>query len=201
MILVIGGRSKVGRAVIDELVARGETVRAMVRNPAADWVPGGVEVVTGDLEDLRSLRSAVAGVDRPLLLCGPSERSGVPFAIVRPNSFTQNVVETMIPSIAADGRLDTGMGRARSSMVDARDVGSVAARLPSETRRAGRINDVTGEGVVVELFGDYRRSGADGYAASVSDTVERLTGRPPRSPGELLADQLPAGGAMVEAVA
>jgi nucleoside-diphosphate-sugar epimerase len=31
MILVIGGRSKIGSALIDELIARGEAVRALVR--------------------------------------------------------------------------------------------------------------------------------------------------------------------------
>ena len=32
MILVIGGHSKIGSALIDDLVARGDQVRAMVRS-------------------------------------------------------------------------------------------------------------------------------------------------------------------------
>ena len=43
-------------------------------------------------------------------------------------------------------------------------------------------------GALVDLFADYRRSGTDGYAAQVTDTVERLTGRPPRSLDQLLAE-------------
>ena len=41
---------------------------------------------------------------------------------------------------------------------------------------------------LVGLYQDYRRSGTDGYAAQVTSTVERLTGRPPRSLDDLLKD-------------
>jgi uncharacterized protein YbjT (DUF2867 family) len=44
-------------------------------------------------------------------------------------------------------------------------------------------------GALVDLYEDYRRSGADGYAAQVTDTVERLTSRPARSLDQLLAEQ------------
>jgi hypothetical protein len=43
-------------------------------------------------------------------------------------------------------------------------------------------------GALVDLYQDYRRSGTDGYAAQVTDPVERLTGRPPRSLDQLLAE-------------
>jgi uncharacterized protein YbjT (DUF2867 family) len=41
---------------------------------------------------------------------------------------------------------------------------------------------------VLELVADYRRSGRDGYAARVSGEVERVTGTPPRTVDELLAE-------------
>lgn len=41
---------------------------------------------------------------------------------------------------------------------------------------------------LVELYQDYKRSGVDGYAAQVTDTVERVTGRPARSLDDLLAE-------------
>jgi hypothetical protein len=44
---------------------------------------------------------------------------------------------------------------------------------------------------LVGLYQDYRRSGTDGYAAQVTDTVERLTGRPARSLDDLLAEIAP----------
>jgi hypothetical protein len=44
-------------------------------------------------------------------------------------------------------------------------------------------------GALVDLYQDYRRSGTDGYAATVSDTVERATGQPARSLEQLLGEQ------------
>ena len=73
MILVIGGRSKIGSALIDQLVAKGEAVRALARPHEGAGPPrDGVETVMGDLSDPDSLRSAIAGTDRMLLLCGPT---------------------------------------------------------------------------------------------------------------------------------
>ena len=74
MILVIGGRSKIGAALLGELVAKDEPVRALVRSGEGDGtLPKGVEAVTGDLAELESLRAAVDGADRMFLLCGPAE--------------------------------------------------------------------------------------------------------------------------------
>jgi uncharacterized protein YbjT (DUF2867 family) len=43
-------------------------------------------------------------------------------------------------------------------------------------------------GALVGLYQDYRRSGTDGYAAQVTDTVERLTGRRARTLDALLTE-------------
>ena len=43
-------------------------------------------------------------------------------------------------------------------------------------------------GALVDLYQDYRRSGTDGYAAQVTDTVQQLTGHPPRTLDQLLAE-------------
>jgi hypothetical protein len=45
---------------------------------------------------------------------------------------------------------------------------------------------------LIGLYQDYRRSGTGGYAAEVTSTVTRLTGRAPRTLDELLAEP-PAG--------
>jgi uncharacterized protein YbjT (DUF2867 family) len=281
MILVIGGRSKIGSALIGELLGRGEEVRALVRPAESKQPPAdGVEVVTGDLSDADSVRSAVAGAERVFLLCGPTEQevelnrnaidvaqdagvrllvrssilgsdpnsaatfvrdhgacdaylraSGVPHVIVRPNLFTQNILENTIPSIDADGNFYQNAGDARISMADTRDVAAVAAALLTEPGHEGETHDVTGPEAIsyddvarklsdrmgkkityvdapddavhdalvgfgigewmvdglVDLYRDYRRSGTDGYASRVTDTVQRLTGRPPRSLDQLLA--------------
>jgi uncharacterized protein YbjT (DUF2867 family) len=74
MILVIGGRSKIGSALIAELVLKGEAVRVLARSgESVSSPPDGVETVIGDLADRDSLRAAVAGVERMFLLCGPVE--------------------------------------------------------------------------------------------------------------------------------
>jgi uncharacterized protein YbjT (DUF2867 family) len=165
--------------------------------------------------------------------------SGVPFAIVRPNMFMQNIPESTIPSIDAGGAFYTNTGAARISMVDTRDVAAVAAAALAEPGHVGEELDVTGPEALsyddvaarlsdamgraithiavpddavrsalagygmgewmvdglVGLFEDYRGSGKDGYAAAVTDTVRRLTGRDPRSLDGLLTESLAAGAA------
>lgn len=41
---------------------------------------------------------------------------------------------------------------------------------------------------LIELYQDYRRSGVDGYAAQLHDSVQAVTGKPPRSLAQALAD-------------
>lgn len=67
-ILVTGATGRVGRHVVDRLVARGADVRVLTRDPSKAVVPAGVEVVKGDLLDIGSLRAAFAGVGALFLL-------------------------------------------------------------------------------------------------------------------------------------
>ena len=72
MILIIGGRSKIGTALIADLLALGQQVRALVRpGEPADGIPGGVETVAGDLADEGSLVTAMGGAERVFLLSSP----------------------------------------------------------------------------------------------------------------------------------
>ena len=285
MILVIGGRSKVGAALIGELLGRGERVRALVRagEPAGHRATA-AEIVTGDLADEGSLVTAMAGVEKVFLLSSPHpdavgwhrnaidaarrtqvqllvrssilgadrespaefisahttcdrylEDSGLPYVIVRPNLFLQNIPESTIPAIDASGTFYADAGEARISMVDTRDVAAVAALALTEPGHAGAHFDVTGPealsytdvaakltsvlgrrisyvgasddavrqallgaglttwfaGALVGLYQDYRRSGTGGYAAQVTETVQRLTGRPARSLDDLLGEIAP----------
>ena len=284
MILVIGGHSKIGSALIDDLVARGEQVRAMVRSgESADSFPAGVEKVLGDLADRASLDAAMEGADKLFLLCGPTQDevefnqnaidaaaaaglslvvrssilgadpnspatfvrdhgisdaalsdSGLRHAIVRPNMFMENVPENYVPSIDENGNFYANAGQARLSMVDTRDVAAVAAALLTESGHQEGIYDVTGPealsyqdvagklssrlgrqiafvdvpddavrqtllgfgmgewmaGGLVDLFQEYKRSGTDGYAAAVTDTVQRVTGRAPRSLDMMLEERV-----------
>ncbi|MEQ4722255.1 NmrA family NAD(P)-binding protein [Nonomuraea sp. B19D2] len=61
-ILVTGATGTVGRQIVAQLVARGERVRALTRNPAAARLPASVEVACGDLTRPQSLAPALEGV-------------------------------------------------------------------------------------------------------------------------------------------
>ena len=85
----------------------------------------------------------------------------------------------------------------------------VAARLSAAMGREVRYIDVPDDavrgalagfgmpawlvGALVDLYQDYRHSGTDGYAAQVTDTVQRLTDRPPRTFDQLLAEHTGRG--------
>ncbi|MGN9841454.1 NmrA family NAD(P)-binding protein [Nonomuraea sp. H19] len=61
--LVTGATGTVGRLVVEELLAAGQQVRALTRNPAKAGLPEGVEVVAGDLAQLDSLAGVFDGVE------------------------------------------------------------------------------------------------------------------------------------------
>ncbi|WP_067453507.1 NAD(P)H-binding protein [Actinomadura macra] len=61
-ILVTGATGTVGRHLVDQLVANGQKVRALTRNPAAADLPAEVEVVAGDLAITGTLARVFEGV-------------------------------------------------------------------------------------------------------------------------------------------
>ncbi|MEV5579884.1 NAD(P)H-binding protein [Streptomyces parvus] len=61
-ILVTGATGTVGRRVVEQLLERGERVRALTRDPERAEFPAGVEAVGGDLTDPASLAPALHGV-------------------------------------------------------------------------------------------------------------------------------------------
>ncbi|MGW0193475.1 NmrA family NAD(P)-binding protein [Nonomuraea sp. NPDC003201] len=61
-ILVTGATGTVGRLVVEELLAAGQHVRALTRNPAKAGLPESVEVVAGDLARPETLEDAFEGV-------------------------------------------------------------------------------------------------------------------------------------------
>jgi uncharacterized protein YbjT (DUF2867 family) len=66
--LVTGATGTVGRALTDELLGAGASVRALARDQDAAELPHNVEVVTGDLADPRSLDDVTTGADGAFLL-------------------------------------------------------------------------------------------------------------------------------------
>lgn len=61
-ILVTGATGTIGRHIINSLLATGQQVRALTRDPDAATLPGGVEVVTGDLTRPETLHTVFDGV-------------------------------------------------------------------------------------------------------------------------------------------
>ena len=77
MILVTGATGTVGRQVVEQLVAAGQPVRAVARDPDRADLPDGVELVAGDLSDATGLEPTPPGGRRRLpTLAIPDGRVG-----------------------------------------------------------------------------------------------------------------------------
>ena len=76
MILVTGATGTVGREVVAQLVAKGERVRAMTRNPEKTQPDSRVELVRGDFDAPDTLVAAVRGADRVFSLTGGPQTPG-----------------------------------------------------------------------------------------------------------------------------
>jgi uncharacterized protein YbjT (DUF2867 family) len=164
-ILVTGATGNVGRNVIEQLLARGADVRALVRDPAKANLPSGVAAVQGDLLDVDSLRGALKGISTLFLLNAvvPDEftqagierlvylsvihsdvyvnvphfagkfgvermieQMGIPATILRPAYFMNNDL-TIKDVVRGYGVYPMPIGAKGLAMVDARDIGEIAA--------------------------------------------------------------------------
>ena len=68
VVLVTGATGHVGRHVVSQLLRTGAAVRALARDPASAGLPGGVDVVRGDLSTPDTLNAGLNGVDAVFLL-------------------------------------------------------------------------------------------------------------------------------------
>lgn len=93
-ILVIGATGRVGRHVVEQLVARDASVRVLTRDPAKAVFPTGVDVAKGDLLDIEALRAAFVGV-RTLFLLNA----------VTGDEFTQAIVTLNVARVAGVDRV------------------------------------------------------------------------------------------------
>lgn len=70
--LVMGATGAIGRALVAELLERGQTVAALIRDAGrATGLPGGVEVREGDFRRPEALKRALEGVERVYMLADP----------------------------------------------------------------------------------------------------------------------------------
>ena len=74
MYAVMGTTGKVGGAVARTLLAKGEKVRAIVRDPgkAAEWQKQGVELFRADYDDVNALTAAFTGVAGVFVMVPPN---------------------------------------------------------------------------------------------------------------------------------
>jgi NAD(P)H dehydrogenase (quinone) len=74
MYAIMGITGKVGGAVAENLLAQGEKIRAIVRNPekAAQWRERGAEIAIADSDDPNELASAFAGAEGVFLMVPPN---------------------------------------------------------------------------------------------------------------------------------
>src|SRR5262245_56850320 len=154
--------------------------------------------------------------------------SGVPFTILQPNSFHQNILSS-VNTIMAQGSFYLPLKNAAQSTVDIRDISAVAAKVLTTSGPEGKTYVITGpealtfhqvaeklssvlgrniqyvdvplstaaDGMrksgmpewdiraVTELLGYF----ASGAAATVTDTISRLLGRPAISFEQFVKDQ------------
>jgi uncharacterized protein YbjT (DUF2867 family) len=70
---------------------------------------------------------------------------GLAYTILRPNSFMQNILTYLAPSIREQGAFYAAMGDARTSYLDVRDIAAVVARLlASPGEHAGKTYELNG---------------------------------------------------------
>jgi len=72
------------------------------------------------------------------------EASGMAWTFLRPNSFMQNVMTFMSPSIRAESAFYSASGDARISHVDVRDIAAVAVQALLRPEHAGQAYTLTG---------------------------------------------------------
>jgi uncharacterized protein YbjT (DUF2867 family) len=91
--------------------------------------------------------------------------SGLPYTILRPNGFMQNILAFHAPSIREQGAFYSAMGSARTSFLDVRDLGAAAARVLAEPQ--------THTGQIYEL------NGPEGVTSSeLAERISQVAGRP-----------------------
>lgn len=75
MILVIGATGTIGTQLVTQFTQAGHPVRVLTRNPdKAAKFTGGIEIVTGDLDDEESLVKAMRGIERFFLITASTQQ-------------------------------------------------------------------------------------------------------------------------------
>jgi uncharacterized protein YbjT (DUF2867 family) len=73
--------------------------------------------------------------------------SGLPYTLLRPQSFMQNTLMSA-PTVACQGKIFQPMKSGRLGMIDARDIGEVAAKVLTEDGHEGKTYTLTGPAAI-----------------------------------------------------
>jgi uncharacterized protein YbjT (DUF2867 family) len=115
------------------------------------------------------------------------ESSGLSWTFLRPNSFMQNVVTFMAPTIKAEGAFYSASGQSKVSHVDVRDIAAVAVKALTEPGHEGRAYTLCGPEAL----------SYDDMAAELSGVLGRTIRHVSLSPDDLkdamLAEGMPEG--------
>jgi uncharacterized protein YbjT (DUF2867 family) len=196
VVLVIGGSSKTGSALIEQSQQRGQRIRALAR-ASEDGLRAGVEAVTGGLGDPGSLERAMDGVEKGVLLASPRcdavrwhsnaidpARGARVQLLVRSSTIgvdSDSEAQFVNVRVVSDGYLDQS-GVLHVGPQPTRLFQCIPESMIPTIDEAGSFCD----DVLVGLCCDYRSSRADGYGASLSGTFE-CAGKPAGSLDQLVA--------------
>ncbi len=135
LILALGGTGSIGRLVVGQLVARGDTVRVLTRNTtrAADSLPSATEIVAGDLTNRSDLESALRDVD------GVVMTHGAPYGSGRYKAIDYGAVPALLAAL--DGR---SVRVALMSSIGVTGTGGGARDLLNWKRRGERVLRASG---------------------------------------------------------
>ena len=123
--LAIGGTGNIGQGVVPALLAAGQQVRVLTRNPDGDvarsQAEAGAQIAEGDLADPASLDTALEGVDRVYLATAPTdqqkEQALAALAAVKRTAPEAHLVR--LSALSPEPTLDFELGRQHSEIDEA----------------------------------------------------------------------------------
>lgn len=190
-IALFGATGRTGRLVLDRLLARGDRIRALVRDPAKLAPRAGLETLAGDARDTPAVARAVASADAIVCCLGMQD-------ITVPATDFSDAVRTIVEAartagvrrivaIASAGVLDDPRGGLRNQ----RGLPAAFANIAAEHTRNLRTLEASGldwtlmcpidlvdapAGTARWAFDDLPAGSHTGYA-DLADTIVAMLGR------------------------
>lgn len=149
-ILVTGATGTVGRHVVDQLVKKGERVRAISRNPEKAHLPEYVEVLAGDLMSPETLIPALQGVTALYLITSSDQ----PDATLETNPQVVELAEkagvqrVSLLTVYGDGPVEQAIKNSRLEWAFVQPVGFMANAIDDwqeSIRKEGVVRTLGGE--------------------------------------------------------